>query len=316
MMKDLSLTSAHTQPFPDHYMVFCAPWLEPQVIENGLNQLQTHHATLGIVSTQNIEWLSRGRAAQIYVNSIDTEFFIKNIRPIFHDFKIDVLIVPAADRRKKLLIADMDATIVEGETLDDLAELAGIGEQISAITHQAMRGEIDFEAALRARVALLAGTATALLGETYARMKISEGARALVRTMTHHGSTAILVSGGFTFFTEKIAQICGFNAHHGNEFAIENGILTGEVAGHILDKGAKLEFLKSYQNRLGLRGSDLLAVGDGANDLPMIQEAAKSGLGIGYHPKPIVAEHTANLVCFSDLTALLYIQGYTEAEIL
>lgn len=296
-------------------MVFCAPCLEPQLIENALRQLPSNHPALGKLSAEDIEWLGPGRAAQISINPIDSAYFIDTIRPIFHDLKIDVFIVSAAHRRKKLLIADMDATIVEGETLDDLAELAGIGAQISAITNQAMRGEIDFDAALRARVALLKGTPTALLGDTYNRMKISKGAQALVRTMRRHGASAVLVSGGFTFFTEKIAQNCGFNAHHGNEFAIENGILTGDVAGPILNKNAKLEFLKSYQNRLGLSGSDLMAVGDGANDLPMIEEAAKSGLGVGYHPKPIVAKHTANIVCFSDLTALLYMQGYRWAEI-
>ena len=241
---------------------------------------------------------------------IDSEI-LADIRTRADHIQIDLFVVPSADRRKKLLLADMDATIVTGETLDDLAELAGIGEEISAITTRAMRGELDFEEALRARVGKLAGFPEALLHDAYNRMTLSVGARTLVRTMVHFGARCVLVSGGFTFFTSRVAERCGFDAHHGNELGVSFDKLTGEVIPPILDKGAKLSYLYKYCSLLGIDVAEAVTVGDGANDLPMLQAA---GLGVGYHPKPAVQAGVKNSIIHTDLISLLYMQGYTSQE--
>ncbi|MDY0029342.1 MAG: phosphoserine phosphatase SerB [Pseudobdellovibrionaceae bacterium] len=225
---------------------------------------------------------------------------------------IDIFVVPAVNRRKQLLLADMDATIVTGETLDDLAELAGIGEEISAITMSAMRGELDFEAALRARVGKLSGFPETLLQDAYDRMVLSAGARTLVQTMAHFGAQCVLVSGGFTFFTSRVAARCGFMAHHGNVLGVAFDKLTGEVIPPILDKGAKLSYLHKYCSVLGIDADCAVTVGDGANDLPMLQAA---GLGVGYQPKPVVRVAVKNSIIHTTLESLLYMQGYTSDEI-
>lgn len=242
--------------------------------------------------------------------NIDEEL-LSDIRTQADHFQVDVFVVPSTNRRKKLLLADMDATIVTGETLDDLAELAGIGEEISAITTRAMRGELDFEEALRARVGKLAGFSESLLHETYKRMTLSIGARTLVRTMSHFGAQCVLVSGGFTFFTSRVAMQCGFGAHHGNELGLAADKLTGDVIPPILDKGAKLSYLYKYCSLLGIDVDEAVTVGDGANDLPMLQAA---GLGVGYHPKPAVQAGVENSIIHTDLISLLYMQGYTNQE--
>ncbi len=243
--------------------------------------------------------------------NIESEI-LTDIRARADLLKIDMFVVPSANRRKKLLLADMDATIVTGETLDDLAELAGIGEEISAITARAMRGELDFEEALRARVGKLAGFPESLLHEAYNQMTLSGGARTLVRTMANFGAQCVLVSGGFTFFTSRVAERCGFDAHHGNELGVSFDKLSGEVIPPILDKGAKLSYLYKYCSLLGIDVAEAVTVGDGANDLPMLQAA---GLGVGYHPKPAVRAGVQNSIIHSDLVSLLYMQGYTSQEI-
>lgn len=299
----------HNQNCP-YYMVFCSPCLD-QKIQFILDFINAHPN----LNASELRWLSESYSAQVCLSGLSDQEFRDDIRPKLHEKHIDVFMIPAHHRRKKLLIADMDATIVEGETLDDLAHLVGLGEKIASITLQAMRGELDFSEALRQRVKILEGTNTDILSQTYNAMKLSRGARKLVQTMVHFGAQAILVSGGFTFFTEKIAQDCGFSAHHGNQFEIRNGLLTGRLIPPILDKNSKLELLMYYRDRNGLTDSDVIAVGDGANDLPMIKEAAKKSIGVGYYPKPIVANEVSNIVLFSNLDALLYMQGYCESDL-
>ena len=214
----------------------------------------------------------------------------------------------AEGRRKGLLLADMDSTIIGCECLDELADLAGLEAEIAAITARAMDGEIPFEAALTERVGKLAGLDVAALERTWTqRVALNPGARILVRTMTALGARCVLVSGGFDFFTERVAQAAGFAAHRANRLIDDGARLTGDVARPILGREAKLDALIEEAAMLGIPLSDTLAVGDGANDLAMIEAA---GLGVAYRAKPIVAGRAAARIDHTDLTTLLYFQGY------
>lgn len=226
---------------------------------------------------------------------------------------VDWCVQPAEGRRKRLLVADMDSTIINVECLDELADFAGLKAEISAITERAMRGELVFEAALRERVGMLKGLAVDALQRTYdERIRLNPGARTLVRTMAAHGARCVLVSGGFTFFTGQVAAAAGFQDHRANTLILADGTLTGEVGEPILGKAAKLLALQEEAAALGASLAETLAVGDGANDLAMIEAA---GLGVAYRAKPIVAAQAHAKVDHCDLTALLYFQGYTEAEL-
>ncbi len=226
---------------------------------------------------------------------------------------LDVNVVPAENRRKKLLVADMDSTIIGCECLDEMARFAGHGAQVAAITERAMKGEVDFAAALRERVALLRGLPVEVLARVYAeRVRLNAGARALVATMRANGAKTILVSGGFTFFTQRVAADAGFDAQQANHLLDDGKKLTGEVAEPILGREAKLQALEQAVVKNSLTFDDALAVGDGANDLSMIKRA---GLGVAYHAKPVVTEAAAASIAHGDLTALLYLQGYCEEEI-
>ncbi len=220
---------------------------------------------------------------------------------------IDAIATPAGDRRKGLLVADMDSTIITGETLDELAAYAGLGEKIAAITARAMNGELDFEAALRERVAMLRGLSVTALERTWRAIRLTPGAAELVATMRAHGAVAALVSGGFTFFTSRVAARLGFDLHRSNELLDDGSELLGQVAEPILGRSAKLATLRELAawHRLPLSAS--LAVGDGANDLDMLMAA---GLGVAFHAKPIVAAAARARVDHADLRALLFAQGY------
>ena len=223
---------------------------------------------------------------------------------------IDVLVTREHNRRRRLLVADMDSTIVTGETLDELAAHAGLGERVAAITRQSMNGQIDFREALRARVALLKGLDLSALEQTWRHVQLTPGARTLVATMRAHGAKTALISGGFTFFTERVAALCGFDHHYANVLLANRGALTGEVGEPILDRDAKLAAMRNLAGQQGLRRRDTLAVGDGANDLAMLREA---GLGVAYHAKPVVTAEIANRVDHADLRALLFAQGYAAS---
>ncbi len=224
------------------------------------------------------------------------------------DVAVDACLQPAAGRRKRLLIADMDSTIINVECIDELADFAGVKAQVSEITERAMRGELDFEGALKARVAMLKGLPLADLQRAYdERVRLNPGARTLVRTMTAHGAKAFLVSGGFNFFTRRVAEAAGFDANRANTLIEADGALAGQVGEPILGREAKLAALREEAANLGIPLSETLAVGDGANDLAMIEAA---GLGVAYRAKPIVAAEADAKVDHADLTALLYFQGY------
>jgi phosphoserine phosphatase len=228
------------------------------------------------------------------------------------DRPVDFAVQPVENRRKRLLIADMDSTIINVECLDELADFAGVKDKVSEITERAMRGELAFEGALRERVGMLKGLSVDALQTCYDdRVKLNPGARTLVRTMAEHGARCALVSGGFTFFTSRVAQAAGFHLNRANTLIESDGKLTGTVGDPILGKEAKLAALREETAALGLTPADALAVGDGANDLAMIEVA---GLGVAYRAKPIVAAQAHAKVDHADLTALLYFQGYTAAE--
>ena len=228
------------------------------------------------------------------------------------DLPIDVCVQPWNRRRKHLLVADMDSTIINVECLDELADFAGLKPHIAAITERAMRGELEFETALRERVALLRGLETEALQRTFdERVRLNPGARTLTRTMAANGARCVLVSGGFRFFTRRVAEAAGFHAERANDLIEQNGKLAGLVEEPILGREAKLKALLEEAEALSMPLSDALAVGDGANDLAMIEVA---GLGVAYRAKPIVAAQANAKVDHSDLTALLYFQGYRRSE--
>ena len=257
------------------------------------------------------KWLSPHRAAEIDLHDQLNSSQLDKIRIYTDPEEIDIFCVADENRKKALLLADMDSTIVTDETLDNIAEKAGIGEEVSEITARAMNGELNFIEALNERVAKLKDKPISLLTDTLAETKLSTGADILVKTMAKHGATCVLVSGGFTFFTEVIARRCGFAYHHGNTLDLNNDTIKGTVTPPILDRQAKESFLNSYIEKLKLTTADTIAVGDGANDLDMLEAAS---LGIGYYPKPKLEQALRHNIRYSDLTALLYIQGYTEKE--
>jgi phosphoserine phosphatase len=258
-------------------------------------------------------WLSEGVAADLFFESSDE---IKVISERLHaakgDLAIDVLVQPVIDRRKKLLLADMDSTMIGQECIDELADFAGLKAHVAGITERAMRGEIDFEPALRERVALLKGLPVGVVDEVLSgRITLTPGGRELVATMRAHGGYTCLISGGFTLFTNKVAAMIGFQENRANELLVRDGKLSGEVAEPILGRAAKLATLIELREAFDLDNLDTLVVGDGANDLGMIQNA---GLGVAYHAKPAVAAAAHARIDHGDLTALLYAQGYKRSE--
>jgi phosphoserine phosphatase len=224
----------------------------------------------------------------------------------------DANAVAAAGREKRVFLADMDSTIIDVECIDEIADFVGVKPQVAAITEAAMRGELDFEAALRARVALLGGMETALLQAVYdQRVRLNAGARILVRTMAARGAATALVSGGFTFFSSRVAQAAGFAEHHANTLEEAGGRLTGAVASPVLGREAKRARLCALCAAQGIAPAAALAVGDGANDLAMVAEA---GLGVAYRAKPALADAADARIDHADLTALLHLQGVPRAE--
>lgn len=244
--------------------------------------------------------------------STDPETAMEAARTTLRGELIDVLVAPAGTLPCPLLLADMDSTIVTTETLDELAVLAGIGEEIAAITKRAMNGEIDFAGALRLRVGMLAGLKLGAVQQVLAQTRLTPGARELVQTMRAHGALTALVSGGFSVFTGPVAEMCGFERHFANTLLDDGAVLTGEVGEPILDRDSKLATLRAMAAELGVPARQALATGDGANDLPMLRAA---GLGVAFHAKPIVAAEVVNNVHFGNLRALIFAQGFTAEEI-
>ncbi|HYF08975.1 MAG TPA: phosphoserine phosphatase SerB [Acetobacteraceae bacterium] len=266
-------------------------------------------ATLG-ARAGTPDWLSPGEAVDIAFEDLATDQATATVRAAVPG--ADVIAQPAQGRRKQLLLADMDSTIVTSETLDELAGFAGLKDEISAITRRAMNGELDFEGALRARVGMLKGLSVEALERTWAATELMDGAAELVATMRANEARCVLVSGGFTFFTSRVAELVGFHEHHSNTLLVEGGKLTGQVGEPILGRDAKLATLKRLAAELGLPLSATLAVGDGANDMAMLGAA---GLGVAFRAKPVVAASARARVDQCGLRALLFAQGYREHDI-
>lgn len=252
-------------------------------------------------------------AADLFADAADVRKLEADIRATLDGAAIDIIVQPAETRRKLLFLADMDSTMIGQECIDELAAYVGLKEKVAGITERAMRGEIAFEPALRERVALLKGVRLDVVDEIIReRITLTPGGPELVHTMRANGAYTALVSGGFTVFTGPLSATIGFDEHRSNTLIAEDGVLVGAVADPILGKQAKLDSLIELRGKFGLAPEATLAVGDGANDLAMLDEA---GLGIAYKAKPAVAAAADARLDHADLTALLYAQGYTGSEI-
>lgn len=240
----------------------------------------------------------------------DADAALSAVRAALGDSKVDANVVPAANRQKRLLICDMDSTIIPVECIDEIADFAGVKDRVSDITERAMRGELDFDDALRERVGLLTGLSVDALARTYEeRITLNPGAAEMVDVMKRAGALTALVSGGFTYFTEKVAADAGFERNQANTLLIADGKLTGAPGDPILGRAAKLAALNAMTAEIGATAADAVAVGDGANDLDMIRAA---GLGVAYRAKPAVAAEADARLDYSDLRAVLWLQGMTE----
>jgi phosphoserine phosphatase len=255
-------------------------------------------------------WLDPGVAAEFAVRAMP-----ENRWQVWQDFQslgIDLVVQPAEGRKKQMLLADMDSTMIQQECIDELADEAGVGAHVAGITRRAMNGELDFESALRERVGLLRGLPVAVIASVLRdRITLMPGGPVLLATMKANGAHTALVSGGFTAFTAKIAALLGFDENRANTLIEADGRLTGEVAQPILGKQAKVDALAEITARLGLREAQVMAVGDGANDLGML---GRAGAGVALHAKPVVAAECDIRINHGDLTALLYIQGYAVED--
>lgn len=251
-------------------------------------------------------WLADAQAVEIPAPGAEEGAAL--LDDLFAGAAIDWAVLPVEHRRKRLLVCDMDSTIITIECIDELADFAGIKAEVAEVTRKAMNGELDFAAALRKRVSLLAGLPQATIDAVIAqRLRLMPGARTLVQTMRAHGARSALVSGGFTAFTRHVQGLCGFDVEEANELEVTDGRLTGRLVGELRGPQAKLRALTELRQRLGLEPSATLAVGDGANDLPMIQAA---GLGVAFHAHPRVRAQAPVRIDHGDLTALLFLQGY------
>jgi phosphoserine phosphatase len=272
-------------------------------------------ATRMLPGARPYRWLSPGEAAEITFPASCKEPLIltESLRAAVGSRPIDVAIVPAAHRRKRLLVADMDSTLIGQECIDELAKLAGAGPEVAAITERSMRGELDFEQSLAERVRLLAGLPESAFAEILtSRISLNPGARQLATTMRRHGALTVIVSGGFAAFTGEVRTRAGFDRDLSNRLEIVNGRLTGRLAPPILGRHAKREALQALTAELGLSPRETLAVGDGANDIEMIRAA---GLGVAYRAKPALRSVANACIDHTDLTALLYLQGYRVQDL-
>lgn len=278
--------------------------LEPAHIKRVLQYLKL---------SAEIDWLAAEEACDLFIESrLSAEVITQKARDILGGISIDIVCTLNDGRRKKLLISDMDSTVINQECINELASAIGIGPQIGKITASVIRGDISIIEALRQRLQLMKGMEDKEMERVYRQhITLKAGARTLVQTMRHHGAYCILVSGGFTYFTSRIAARLGFHDHQGNELIFNHGKLTGEAQEPILGRAAKLDILMALCNEKGLALSEVLAVGDGANDIKMIQAA---GLGVAFHDSGNLRKQSNAYIEHGDLTSLLYIQGFRKSE--
>ena len=257
------------------------------------------------------DWLAPGAACDSPYTGAAPEAAQAAVRARLGALPIDLAAQPAAGRRKRLFVADMDSTMITGESLDELAAYAGVKDEVAALTVRAMNGEIDYRSSLRARVAMLKGLKLSTMEEVAARIEATQGARALVQTMRKHGAYTLLVTSGFRFFSSRVRDTLGFHGDISNQLEMDGDSLTGAVVEPILNRDGKRETLERTAAERGIPLEAALAVGDGANDLDML---ARAGLGVAFRAKPVVATAARVRVDHADLTALLYLQGYRRDE--
>ncbi|MCP5361846.1 MAG: phosphoserine phosphatase SerB [Hyphomicrobiales bacterium] len=268
-------------------------------------------ASGGIV--EDVHWLAEGVACDVYYAVLPMEEAQRTLLHLLAEQPFDWCVQVNRSRRRKMLICDMDSTVIQQECIDELANFAGLKAKVAVITEKAMNGELDFPSALRERVALLKDMPESVLETCFnERITLTPGACTLVQTMRENGALTVLVSGGFTFFTQRVKEKAGFMMEEANILEIQNGALTGKVVEPILDKHAKLNCLNVLMEENNLNPHHVIAVGDGANDLPMLLRA---GLGVAFHAHPIVREQVPMRIDTCDLSALLYVQGYSSSEI-
>jgi len=280
-------------------------------VKEGLSEATLDRAAQALGGVERRRWLGEGVAADlVFTGELNPKRAA--LEQALANEPVDVIVQSLARRRKRLLVADMDSTLIGQECVDELAAFAGVGDRVAAITERAMRGEVAFAPALRERVALLAGLPETVIGEVLeGRIRLNPGARTLTRTMRANGAYVVIVSGGFRQFTRAIRERLGADEDRANRLMVEGGRLTGKVVEPILAQDAKLGALKEIAAAKGLELDDTLAVGDGANDLAMLEAA---GLGVAYRAKPKVAARAHARIEHSDLTALLYAQGFMRAD--
>lgn len=280
-----------------------------------LDDLLTRHVRNAVAiaggTPGSVDWLAPGIACDIAFAGVDAKAAQAAVRLSLAGQPVDANVVPALGRRKRLLVADMDATMVEGETLDELAAEAGVADRVVPITERAMRGELNFREAAIERVALLEGQPATIIDDVLTKLRYTPGGRTLVATMRAHGAYCALVSGGFDAFTGPVRDAIGFDRSEGNHLILADGRFTGRIREPILGKDAKRALLEEMAAARGIGVEDAVTVGDGANDIPMLQAA---GLGVGFRAKPLVRDSVPVSVTHGDLTALLYLQGYRAAE--
>lgn len=297
-------------PLQELVTVLIAP---PQ--SGSLSPSHVSEAVQALPNARPGRWLSPGEAAEVpFFGSLeDRQILTEKVRSRLGSAPVDIAVLSAEHRRKRLLVADMDSTLIGQECIDELAALAGVGAQVAAITDKSMRGELDFEQSLAERVRLLSGLPETALAEVLtSRISLNAGARSLAATMRRHGALTAIVSGGFAAFTGHVRACAGFDRDFSNRLEIDNGVLTGRLVPPVLGRNAKRETLLTLTNELGLAVQETLAVGDGANDIEMIRAA---GLGVAYRAKPALRSVADACIDRADLTALLFLQGYRAQEL-
>jgi phosphoserine phosphatase len=280
--------------------------LDDAIVERALSVLRELGARAGPP-----DWLAPAEACDLPFGGGRRAAAHAAVRDALDTAPVDIAVQASAGRRKSVLVADMDSTIVTAETLDELAAHAGLKDRVAAITARSMNGELDFEESLRERVAMLGGLPASALEEVASRTVLTGGARTLVTTMRKHGAHTVLVSGGFRYFTSRIGAAAGFDLDVANDLEIVDGRLTGRLTGPVIDRDAKLATLAWAVGKRGVTMEKSLAVGDGANDLAMLRAA---GLGVGFHAQPVVAAAADARIDHGDLSALLYLQGYRREQ--